>query len=64
MTIQSVCVVKAGMEHLSLQRCGAENSLRLNSYKGLILPRTEQAYPEKPAQGAHQANLGKTQSCR
>ena len=52
------------MEHLSLQRCGAENSLRLNSYKGLILPRTEQAYPEKPAQGAHKANLGKTQSCR
>ena len=31
--------------------------------KGLSLPRTKQACPEKPAQGAHKVNVGKTQTC-
>lgn len=40
-----------------------QNSLQLKSHEGVILPRAEQAYPQKPAQEAQKDNLGKTQSC-
>jgi len=51
------------VEPPSLAKCGAGRSVRFNSFKGLILPRPQQASRAK-AQGGHETNLGETKISR